>query len=180
MLNDMSRILLTREQIAQRVNEIGREMTAMYLNDDRPLFVCVLKGSVVFFADLIRAVSIPLDIEFMTASSYGAATVSSGEVKVVSALDEKIKGRNVVLVEDIIDSGRTIAYIKNDMLGKGVKSLRVVTLMDKPSRRVADVTPDISGFVVPDEFVVGYGLDYNQKYRNYPDIGILKPEVYGG
>ena len=180
MLNDMSRILLTREQIAQRVNEIGREMTAMYLNDDRPLFVCVLKGSVVFFADLIRAVSIPLDIEFMTASSYGAATVSSGEVKVVSALDEKIKGRNVVLVEDIIDSGRTIAYIKNDMLGKGVKTLRVVTLLDKPSRRVADVSPDISGFEVPDEFVVGYGLDYDQKYRNFPDIGVLKPEIYGG
>ncbi|MBO7358757.1 MAG: hypoxanthine phosphoribosyltransferase [Clostridia bacterium] len=180
MLNDMSRILLTREQIAQRVNEIGREMTAMYQNDDRPLFVCVLKGSVVFFADLIRAVSIPLDIEFMTASSYGAATVSSGEVKGVSALEEKIKGRTVVLLEDIIDSGRTLAYIKNDMLGKGVKSLRVVTLLDKPSRRVSDVTPDISGFVVPDEFVVGYGLDYDQKYRNFPDIGILKPEVYGG
>ena len=180
MLNDMSRILLTREQIAKRVSEIGREMTDIYKNDDRPLFVCVLKGSVVFFADLIRAVSIPLDIEFMTASSYGAATVSSGEVKVVSALDEKIKGRNVVLVEDIIDSGRTIAYIKNDMLSKGVKSLRVVTLLDKPSRRVADVTPDISGFEVPDEFVVGYGLDYDQKYRNFPDIGVLKPEVYGG
>ncbi|MBR4427775.1 MAG: hypoxanthine phosphoribosyltransferase [Clostridia bacterium] len=180
MLNDMSRILLTRDQIAKRVSEIGREMTEMYKNDDRPLFVCVLKGSIVFFADLIRAVSIPLDIEFMTASSYGAATVSSGEVKVVSALDEKIKGRNVVLVEDIIDSGRTIAYIKNDMLGKGVKSLRVVTLLDKPSRRVADVSPDISGFEVPDEFVVGYGLDYDQKYRNFPDIGVLKPEIYGG
>ena len=179
MLNDMSRILLTRDQIAKRVSEIGREMTEMYKNDDRPLFVCVLKGSIVFFADLIRAVSIPLDIEFMTASSYGAATVSSGEVKVVSALDEKIKGRNVVLVEDIIDSGRTIAYIKNDMLGKGVKSLRVVTLLDKPSRRVADVSPDISGFEVPDEFVVGYGLDYDQKYRNFPDIGVLKPEIYG-
>ena len=180
MLNDMSRILLTRDQIAKRVSEIGREMTEMYKNDDRPLFVCVLKGSIVFFADLIRAVSIPLDIEFMTASSYGAATVSSGEVKVVSALDEKIKGRNVLLVEDIIDSGRTIAYIKNDMLGKGVKSLRVVTLLDKPSRRVADVSPDISGFEVPDEFVVGYGLDYDQKYRNFPDIGVLKPEIYGG
>ncbi|MBR5009865.1 MAG: hypoxanthine phosphoribosyltransferase [Clostridia bacterium] len=180
MLNDMSRILLTRDQIAKRVSEIGREMTEMYKNDDRPLFVCVLKGSIVFFADLIRAVSIPLDIEFMTASSYGAATVSSGEVKVVSALDEKIKGRNVVLVEDIIDSGRTIAYIKNDMLGKGVKTLRVVTLLDKPSRRVADVSPDISGFEVPDEFVVGYGLDYDQKYRNFPDIGVLKPEIYGG
>ncbi|MBR6498849.1 MAG: hypoxanthine phosphoribosyltransferase [Clostridia bacterium] len=179
MLNDMSRILLTRDQIAKRVSEIGREMTEMYKNDDRPLFVCVLKGSIVFFADLIRAVSIPLDIEFMTASSYGAATVSSGEVKVVSALDEKIKGRNVVLVEDIIDSGRTIAYIKNDMLGKGVKTLRVVTLLDKPSRRVADVSPDISGFEVPDEFVVGYGLDYDQKYRNFPDIGVLKPEIYG-
>ena len=180
MLNDMSRILLTRDQIAKRVSEIGREMTEMYKNDDRPLFVCVLKGSIVLFADLIRAVSIPLDIEFMTASSYGAATVSSGEVKVVSALDEKIKGRNVVLVEDIIDSGRTIAYIKNDMLGKGVKTLRVVTLLDKPSRRVADVSPDISGFEVPDEFVVGYGLDYDQKYRNFPDIGVLKPEIYGG
>ena len=178
MLNDMSRILLTRDQIAKRVSEIGREMTEMYKNDDRPLFVCVLKGSIVFFADLIRAVSIPLDIEFMTASSYGAATVSSGEVKVVSALDEKIKGRNVVLVEDIIDSGRTIAYIKADMLNKGVKSITVCTLLDKPSRRVSDVQPDYTGFEVPDAFVVGYGLDYDEKYRNLPDIGVLHPRIY--
>ncbi|MCR4622314.1 MAG: hypoxanthine phosphoribosyltransferase [Clostridiales bacterium] len=180
MLNDMACILLTRDEIAKRVAEIGGELSALYQNEERPIFLCVLKGSVVFFADLIRAVDLPIDIEFMSASSYGAATVSSGEVKVVSALDEKIRGRNVVLVEDIIDSGRTIAYIKSDMLKKGVKSLKVVTLLDKPSRREADVTPDISGFEVPDEFVVGYGLDYDQKYRNFPDIGILKPEIYGG
>ena len=114
----------------------------------------------------------------MTAASYGSATVSSGKVKVVSNLDEKIAGRHVILVEDIIDSGRTIAFIKDDMLTKGVKSLKVITLLDKPSRRVADVEPDYCGFEVPDAFMVGYGLDYAQKYRNFPDIGVLKKEIY--
>ena len=129
-------------------------------------------------ADLIREMNIPLEVETMTASSYGAATVSSGVVNVVSKLDSKIIGRHVVLVEDIVDSGRTLAFIKSDMSNKGVLSLKVCSLLDKPSRRVADLVPDYAGFEVPDEFVVGYGLDYDQKYRNLPEIGVLKSEIY--
>ncbi len=177
MREDMAYILLSREQIAQRVKELG-ECIRRDFEGKKPLMVCILKGSVVFFSDLIRSVDMPLEIEFMTASSYGSATVSSGKVKVVGALDEKIRDRHVILVEDIIDSGRTIAYIKADMLNKGVKSLTVCTLLDKPSRRVSDVQPDYTGFEVPDAFVVGYGLDYAQAYRNFPDIGVLKPEIY--
>jgi len=177
MRDDMKSILLDRNQLAQRVQELGAQITRDY-EGEVPLMVCILKGSVVFFADLIRAVELPVHIEFMKASSYGAATVSSGKVTVVGALDDKIKDRHVILVEDIVDSGRTIAYLKQDMLNKGVKSLKVAALLDKPERRVADVTPDYVGFVVPDEFVVGYGLDYDQNYRNYPDIAILKPEIY--
>ncbi len=177
MINDMKYIMHTRDKIAERVAELGRQITAEYA-DKKPLMICVLKGSVVFFADLIRAIDAQISIEFMTASSYGSATVSSGEVKIVSELDNKIVGRHVILVEDIIDSGRTIAYIKSDMQKKGVLSLKVCSLLDKPDRRVADVTADYVGFTIPDEFVVGYGLDYDQKYRNFPDIGVLKPEVY--
>ncbi|MBQ3080222.1 MAG: hypoxanthine phosphoribosyltransferase [Clostridia bacterium] len=178
MRNDMKCILLTKEEIAKRVCELGNQIAEEYKNEDAPLMICILKGSIVFFADLIREIDLPLKIEFMTASSYGSATVSSGRVKVVSELDNKIVGKNVILVEDIIDSGRTIAYIKNDMLTKGVKSLKVCALLDKPDRRVSDVHADYVGFIIPDEFVVGYGLDFDQQYRNFPDIGVLKPEMY--
>lgn len=177
MKNDMQYILLDRETIAKRVQELGREISRDYA-DEPPLLVCILKGSVVFFADLMRAIDLPLKIEFMTASSYGSATVSSGKVTIVSELDKKIVDKHVILVEDIIDSGRTIAYIKSDMLNKGVKSLKVCSLLNKPDRRVSDVEADYIGFTIPDEFVVGYGLDYDQKYRNFPDIGVLKHEIY--
>ena len=177
MREDMAYILLDREQIARRVKELGESIKRDF-EGKKPLMVCILKGSAVFFADLIRSIDMPLEIEFMAASSYGSATVSSGEVKVVGALDDKIRGRHVILVEDIIDSGRTIAYLKADMLSKGVESLTVCTLLDKPSRRVSEVQPDYVGFEVPDAFVVGYGLDYAQAYRNFPDIGVLKPEIY--
>ena len=178
MWNDMKCILLDKETIAKRVYELGKEIEKFYSKDDAPLMICILKGSVVFFSDLIRHIEYSVPIEFMTASSYGSATVSSGEVKIVSELDNKITGKHVILVEDIIDSGRTIAYIKNDMLKKGVKSLKVCALLDKPDRRVSDVYADFVGFTIPDEFVVGYGLDFDQKYRNFPDIGVLKPEMY--
>lgn len=177
MRNDMKHILLDSETIKKRVAELGKEITEAY-KDDSPLMICILKGSVIFYADLVRAIDLPVRFEFMTASSYGSATVSSGEVKIISELDDKIAGKHVILVEDIVDSGRTIAYIKNDMLKKGVKSLKVCALLDKPERRVTDVQADFCGFVIPDEFVVGYGLDFDQKYRNFPDIGVLKEEVY--
>lgn len=178
MKDDMKYILLDRETIAARVKELGAQITKDYAGK-KPLMVCILKGSTIFYADLVRCIDLQIDMEFMKASSYGSATVSSGKVTVVGALDDKIKGRDVILVEDIIDSGRTIAFLKEDMLNKGVASLKVASLLDKPDRRVSDVQPDYSGFVVPDEFVVGYGLDYDQQYRNFPDIGVLKPEVYG-
>ena len=177
MREDMESILITREEIQARVKEIAHTIARDYA-DEPPLMICILKGSVVFFADLIREIDLPLEIEFMTASSYGSATVSSGEVRVKSDLDAKIVGKRVILVEDIIDSGRTIAYIKKDMLSKGVKSLKVCSLLDKPDRRVADVKADYVGFTIPDKFVVGYGMDYNQLYRNFPDLGVLKPELY--
>ncbi|MBQ6646586.1 MAG: hypoxanthine phosphoribosyltransferase [Clostridia bacterium] len=177
MRNDMAYILLSRQQIKQKVEQLGKTITETYRGKN-PLMICVLKGSIVFFADLIREIDTPVEVETMTASSYGAATVSSGVVSVVSKLDEKIRDRDVILVEDIIDSGRTIAFIKEDMLKKGVRSLKVCALLDKPSRRVADIKPDYLGFEVPDAFVVGYGLDYDQKYRNFPEIGVLKPEIY--
>lgn len=177
MKNDMKTILIDRETIKKRVRELGQQITRDYAGEV-PLLICILKGSVVFYTDLVREIDLNVRFEFMTASSYGSATVSSGEVKIISELDNKIVGRHVILVEDIVDSGRTIAYIKNDMLKKGVKSLKVCALLDKPDRRVTDVKADYCGFVIPDEFVVGYGLDYDQKYRNFPDIGILKPEVY--
>ena len=178
MKDDMKYILLDRETIAARVKELGAQIAKDYTGK-KPLMVCILKGSTIFYADLVRAIDLQIDMEFMKASSYGSATVSSGKVTVVGALDDKIKGRDVILVEDIIDSGRTIAFLKEDMQGKGVASLKVASLLDKPDRRVSDVQPDYTGFVVPDEFVVGYDLDYDQQYRNFPDIGMLKPEVYG-
>lgn len=177
MREDIDYILLDREKLAERVSELGKQLAADYAGEV-PVMVCILRGSVVFYADLIRAMDLPVQLEFMRASSYGSATVSSGKVHVVGELDNVIKDRHVVLVEDIIDSGRTIAFLKQDMLGKGVKSLKVCSLLDKPSRRVADVEPDYCGFTIPDEFVVGYGLDYDQKYRNLPDVCVLKPEVY--
>ena len=177
MYNDIAYILIDKERLQNRVRELGRQLAAEY-EGKNPLMVCILKGSIVFYADLIREMNIPLEVETMTASSYGAATVSSGVVNVVSKLDSKIIGRHVVLVEDIVDSGRTLAFIKSDMSSKGVLSLKVCSLLDKPSRRVADLVPDYAGFEVPDEFVVGYGLDYDQKYRNLPEIGVLKPEIY--
>lgn len=177
MLNDLDHILLTEEQIAKRVEEIGAAIARDYAGK-KPLMVCILKGSTVFFADLIRKIPLPMDLEFMTASSYGAATVSSGRVVIKSDLDEKIKGRDVILVEDIVDSGRTLKYIRDDMSGKGVASIRITTLLSKPDRRVTDVPVEYVGFTIPDEFVVGYGLDYDQAYRNLPMIGVLKPEIY--
>ncbi|MBQ3168824.1 MAG: hypoxanthine phosphoribosyltransferase [Clostridia bacterium] len=177
MKNDMKSILLDSDTIRKRVHELGQEITRDY-QDEAPLMICILKGSVVFYADLVREIDLNVGFEFMTASSYGSATVSSGEVKIVSELDNKIVNRHVILVEDIVDSGRTIAYIKNDMLKKGVKSLKVCALLDKPDRRVTDVQADYCGFVIPDEFVVGYGLDFDQKYRNFPHIGVLKNEMY--
>ena len=142
------------------------------------MFICILRGSIVFFADLIRHVDLPLDIDCMAVSSYGKGTETSGMIKMEKDLREDIKGRDVIIVEDIVDTGRTLFYLKADLEKRGVNSVKLVTLLDKPSRRQTEIEADYACFTIPDAFVVGYGLDFNEKYRNLPDIGVLHPRIY--
>ena len=177
MDRDILKVLFSEEEIQARVEELGTELYERFCDKD-PLFLGVLKGSFVFMADLVRACQIKSDLEFIAVSSYENATVSSGRVQITRDLQQDITGRNLIVVEDILDSGNTLAFLKDYFMTKGAASVTIVTLLDKPSRRTKAIKPDLTGFVVPDEFVVGYGLDYAQKYRNVPYIGVLKPEVY--
>lgn len=179
LYQDLDSLLYTKDQLADAVKALGERITRDYAGK-KPVFVCILKGASVFFCDLIRQVDLPLEIEFMVVSSYGASTKSSGEVKLVKDLDRSIHGRDVIIVEDIVDSGMTLNFLKKSLISRGAASLRIAALLDKPARRVAPLTVDYSCFEIPDAFVVGYGLDYNEVYRNLPDIGILSPRVYGG
>ena len=176
MENDIQEILYTRADIYKRVSEIGAQITEDFRDKD-PVFVGVLKGCLIFMADLMRCVNIKCSMDFMAVSSY-KGTTSTGAVSINKDLSETIEGRHVILVEDILDSGVTLNYLKNYLLVRKPASITIATLMDKPSRRKADIYADYSCFEVPDAFVVGYGLDYNQRYRNLPYIGILKEEVY--
>lgn len=170
----IEKVLLNESEIKQRVREIGKTLTEEY-RDKNPLFICVLKGSVVFFADLIREVECPLEINFLRASSYGKGTQSSGKVDLEVGKDIDFTGRHVVIVEDILDTARTLYKLKNDISAQSPASLKLVTLLDKPSRRVVSgFSADISGFVIDDLFVVGYGLDCGEKYRNLPYVGVLR------
>lgn len=175
--DDLERVMITAEQIAARVAELGAEISRDYDGKDL-LLVSVLKGSVVFMADLMRALTVPAAIDFMAVSSYGSGTSSSGVVRILKDLDIDLAGKHILIVEDILDSGATLSYLTKLLGGRAPASIRVVALLDKPSRRKAAIEPDYRGFEVPDEFLVGYGLDYAEYYRNLPDIGILKPEVY--
>ena len=177
MEQDILRVLYTEEQIRQRVKEMGQELYERYADKD-PLFVGVLNGCFIFMADLVRAAQMKSELEFIGLSTYRNSTKSSGVVQITRDLQRDITDRNIIVVEDILDSGNTLAYLKNYLLNRGAAHVGIVTLLDKPSRREKAITADISGFVVPDEFVVGYGLDYGQHYRNVPYIGVLKPEVY--
>lgn len=179
MEKDILKVLVTEEQIKTRIDELGQALYEKF-HDRNPLFLGVLKGSFVFMADLVRACQIKSDIEFIAVSSYQNATVSSGRVQITHDLQQDITGRHLIIVEDILDSGNTLAFLKDYFMTKGAASITIVTLLDKPSRRTKAITADLAGFVVPDEFVVGYGLDYCQQYRNVPYIGVLKPEVYSG
>jgi len=174
---DIDHVLIDEETLQRRVNELGQIVSEEYNGKDL-LLVSVLKGSLVFMADLIRAISIPHAIDFMATSSYGASMDSSGIVRIMKDLNYPITGRNVVLVEDIIDSGHTLEYLVGLLGQRNPASLRIMSLLDKPSRREVDVPVDWVGFSVPNEFVVGYGLDYDEIYRNLPYIGVLKPSVY--
>ena len=166
-----------RDEIREKVRELGGKITADYKNSNLML-VTVLKGAVVFLADLMRQIDVPAEIDFMVVSSYGSGVKSSGVVKIVKDLDVPLAGKDILIVEDILDSGLTLSYIKELLESRGPRSIRIATLLDKPSRRKVDLQADYIGFSVPDEFVIGYGLDYDEKYRNLPYIGILKPEVY--
>ena len=174
---DILKVLVTEEELKSRVQVMGAELAERFAGKN-PLFLGVLKGCFVFMSDLIRACPVKSDLEFIAVSSYQNATVSSGRVQITHDVQQDISGRDIVIVEDILDSGNTLAFLKNYLLTKGAASITIVTLLDKPSRRAKAVNADLAGFVVPDEFVVGYGLDYAQRYRNLPYIGVLKPEVY--
>ena len=177
MEQDILKVLVTEEELKARIAEMGRELYDRF-QGKKPLFLSVLKGSFVFMADLVRACQLKSDVEFIAVSSYENATTSSGRVQITHDLQQDITGRHLIIVEDILDSGNTLAFLKEYFMTKGAASITIVTLLDKPSRREKPITPDLAGFEVPDEFVVGYGLDYCQQYRNMPYIGVLKPEVY--
>jgi hypoxanthine phosphoribosyltransferase len=177
MKDDIQKVLITEEQIQEKVKELGKILTEEY--DGRfPLAVGVLKGAMPFMADLLKHIDTYLEMDFMDVSSYGNATVSSGEVKILKDLNTSVEGRDILIIEDIIDSGLTLSYLVDLFRYRKANSIKIVTLLDKPSGRKADIEADYTGFIVPDEFVVGYGLDYCEKYRNLPFIGVLKPEVY--
>ena len=177
MINDVERVLLSEKQLAERIVEMGREITADYAGKEI-LMIGVLRGAVLFMADLARAIKVPVAIDFMAVSSYGAGTSSSGVVRILKDLDENVEGKHVLVVEDIIDSGLTLNYLIDNLKSRQPASIKICTLLNKPERRKVDVDIAYNGFTIPDHFVVGYGLDYAEKYRNLPFIGILKPEIY--
>lgn len=173
----IEKVLISEEQIKSRIDEMAKEIDRDYKGRE-PLMLSVLSGSFMFASDLMRAVSIPVGISFVFAASYGSGTVSSGNVDIHTGKGFDPEGRDIIIVEDIVDSGRTLSKIKEYLLGCGAKSVELCTFLDKPSRRVVDIDVKYVGFEVPDEFVVGYGLDFNYKYRQYPFVGVLKPEYY--
>ena len=175
--NDIEYVLISKEQINEAVVRIGREISQDYAGK-APVCICILKGASVFFTDLIRQLDLPVTLDFMAISSYGKSTKTSGVVRILKDLDHDIQGKDVIVVEDIVDSGLTLTYIKQALKQRGANSIRIATLLDKPERRQTALSVDYKGFVIPNEFVVGYGLDYAEVYRNLPEIGVLKPSVY--
>lgn len=179
LLDDVAKVLIPEDVLRARVRDLAGQMNQAYTDEDFPLLVCILKGAFVFLADLTRHLHFRHEVDFMVISSYGSGTVSSGVVRILLDLERSIEGRHVLIVEDIIDTGRTMNYILRNLQTRHPASLRVCTLLSKPSRREIDIPLDFVGFEIPDEFVVGYGLDFAEAYRNLPFIGVLKPEVIG-
>lgn len=167
------RVLLSESEVDKRIQEIGKQISQDYEGKEVHL-VCVLKGGSFFMCELSKRITVPVSLDFMSVSSYGADTESSGVVKIIKDLDEPLQDKNVIVVEDVVDSGRTLSYLLENLKNRGPKTLKLCTLLDKPQRRVVDVSVDYKGFEIPDEFVVGYGLDYAQKYRNLPYIGVVE------
>ncbi|MBR5783367.1 MAG: hypoxanthine phosphoribosyltransferase [Clostridia bacterium] len=174
---DAEKILISEAELSAKVKELGEQITRDF-EGKNPVLVCILKGSVVFMADLMRAIDLDVDIDFMVVSSYGAGTSSKGHVKIVKDLSVDIHNRHVIIIEDILDSGNTLSNLIKLLDCRGAASIRLCALLNKPDRRTADVTLDYEGFVIPDEFVIGYGLDYNETYRNLPYVAILKEKIY--
>ncbi|ALA40085.1 hypoxanthine phosphoribosyltransferase [Paenibacillus sp. SEL1] len=177
MQNDIQEILISEEEIQSKIKELGAQLSVKY-EGKNPLVICVLKGAFIFMADLVKTITVPLELDFMAVSSYGASTKSSGIIKIIKDLDASVEGRDVLIVEDIIDSGLTLTHLIELLKNRNANSVCVVTLFDKPARRTVNLEADYTGFTLPDAFVVGYGLDYAEHYRNLPYIGILKPEIY--
>lgn len=177
MQNDVKEVLFSEKELAEKVKELGEKISKDYSGEDLTV-VGILKGSNIFMGDLIRKIDIPLSIDFMVVSSYGQSTESSGVVRVLKDLEHSIEGKSILIVEDIIDTGLTLDYLKENLLRRKPKSLKICTLLDKPARRKVDLKIDYTGFEIPDEFIVGYGIDYAEKYRNLPYVAILKQEVY--
>jgi hypoxanthine phosphoribosyltransferase len=178
MFDDIERVLISEDELQTRIAALATEMNAHYSDADLPILVCILKGAFMFLADLTRHLTFRHEIDFMEISSYGSGTTSSGAVRILLDLASSIEGRNVIIVEDIVDTGHTLTYILRNFASRNPASVRVATLLNKPSRREVEVPVDFVGFEIPNEFVMGYGLDYAQQYRNVPYIGVLKSEIY--
>ena len=179
MHQDIEKILFTEEELKTRVKELGAQITKDYQGKNLAV-ASVLRGSYIFMADLTRAIDLPISVDFMAVSSYGSGTVSSGQVEIKKDLSDSIEGKDLLIVEDILDSGNTLYYLMDVLRVRKPASIKICTLMDKPDRRTQPITAEYIGFTIPDAFVVGYGLDYDEKYRNLPYVGILKPSVYSG
>lgn len=177
LYEDLEYVMIKEEEIKEGVKKLGEQLTKDYAGKE-PIFICILRGSIIFFSDLIRHIDLPLRIDSMAVSSYGSGTETSGMIKMEKDLRDDVRGEDVVIVEDIVDTGRTLFYLKEDLKKRGVNSVKLVTLLDKPSRRQTEINADYACFTIPDAFVVGYGLDYDEKYRNLPDIGVLHPRIY--
>jgi hypoxanthine phosphoribosyltransferase len=175
--NIIEKVLFSEEEIEKKVSEIASTINEDY-KGKKVLMLCILKGSVIFFADLVRKLDVETEFDFMVVSSYGNSATTTGQVMIVKDLSKSIEDTHVIIVEDILDTGTTLGYLKNILLQRNPASLKICTLLDKPSRRTNDLKADYSGFVIPDEFVVGYGLDYAEKFRNLPFVGVLSPKVY--
>ena len=177
MLNEIEKILISEEEIKEKIKTLAKRLDNDYAGKN-PLFVCVLKGSVFFTADLVRELTIPAFLDFMSVSSYGAGTISTGELNIKKDLSENIENRHVIIVEDIIDTGNTLYKLKNLLLKRNPASIKIIALLDKPERRTAPMEADYVGFVIPDEFVIGYGLDYDERFRELKDVCVLSRSVY--
>ncbi len=177
MESEIGKVLLTAEEIQAKIKELGATISQDYQGKNL-LVVGILKGAVIFMSDLVREIKVPLALDFMAVSSYGTSTESSGVVRIMKDLERSVEETHILIVEDIIDTGLTLKYLVENLIARGPLSVKVCTLLDKPSRRKVEVAPDYNGFSIPDEFVVGYGLDFSERFRHLPYIGVLKPEAY--